>query len=89
MNGTSTFSYPVVIDGAVSAVTDVTGHYVIPNRSLPVGFSPAPVYASDDSTYLGNFAITSTIVLELDLDVVRSAQVSLTKDQVTRFDFRL
>jgi hypothetical protein len=89
VNGVSKYSYTVIVDGAVSAVTDSLGHYVIPNDLLPVGFYPAPLYGSDDSTFVGNYQITSYVTLEFYLGGHPSAGVSLTQDQVTRFDYNI
>jgi hypothetical protein len=82
-------SYTVVVDGAVTAVTDSLGHYSIPNDYLPVGFYPAPLYSNDNTTFLGNFSITPYVVLEFHLQIRRSAAVTLLQDQVTRFDYQI
>jgi hypothetical protein len=87
LNGVSRASYTVVVDRAVTAVTDSLGHYVIPDENLPVGFYPVPRYSSSDSQFYGNYRITPLVVLELYLDIHRGASLSLTKDQVTRHDF--
>jgi hypothetical protein len=87
LGGVSRVSYVVVIDGAVTAVTDSLGHYVIPDVRLPVGFYPVPRYSSTDSQFLGNYQITPFVSLELYLDIHRGTTVNLTKDQVTRRDF--
>ena len=87
LNGVSRASYAVVIDGAITTVTDSLGHYVIPDENLPVGFHPIPRYTSADSQFYGNYRITPLVVLELYLDIHRGASLSLTKDQVTRRDF--
>jgi hypothetical protein len=87
--GITKSSYTVVVDGAITAVTDSLGHYIITNDSLPVNFYPAPLYTNDDTKFLGNFQITPYIRLEFYLDIHRSANVSLIQDQVTRFDFRI
>ena len=87
LNGVHRASYTVVVDGAVSAVTDSLGHYVIPNMNLPIGFYPVPRYSPYDSQFTGNYSITSWIALELYLDIHRETSVSVTKDQITRYDF--
>jgi hypothetical protein len=87
LGGVSRTSYSVVVDGAVTAVTDSLGHYVIQNERLPVGFYPVPRYSSLDSHFLGNYRITPLVVLELYLDIHRGTSVTLTKDRVTRRDF--
>jgi hypothetical protein len=89
MNGISKGFYTVVINGAVTAVTDSLGHYSISNDLLPVGFYPAPLYASDGTRFLGNYRITPFVVLEFYLTVHRSVALTLIQDQVTRFDFRI
>jgi hypothetical protein len=89
LGGVSRASYIVVIDGAVTAVTDSLGHYVIPDVRLPVGFYPVPRYSATDSTFVGNYQITPLVHLELYLDIHRGTTLTLTKDQVTRRDFAI
>jgi hypothetical protein len=88
-NGVHKASHTVLVDGAVTAVTDSLGYYAIPDENLPIGFYPVPRYSSYDSQFMGNYSITSSITLELYLDVHRGTSVSVTKDQVTRYDFVL
>ena len=87
--GVSKGSYLVVVNGVVTTSTDSLGHYSIPNELLPIGFSPVPLYDDEGTTFLGNYVVSSFVVLELYLDVHRSAAMTLIKDQVTRFDFRI
>jgi len=87
LNGVSRASYSVVVDGAVTAVTDSLGYYMIPDESLPVGFYPVPRTIDLDPSSYGNYRITPLMSLELYLDVYRWTSVTLTKDQVTRHDF--
>jgi hypothetical protein len=82
-------SYTTVVNGNVAAVTDSLGHYTISNDLLPVGFYPAPLYSNDDTNFLGNFQVSSYIVLEFYLTSHRSASITLTPDQVTRLDYRI
>lgn len=82
MNGVSRSSYTVMVDGAVTAVTDSLGHYLIPDENLPVDFYPVP--RSD-----GNYRITSLVSIQLTLEIPRGTSLTLTKDQVTRFDFTI
>lgn len=89
MNGVHKSSYPVVVDGAITAVTDSLGYYVIPDENLPVGFYPVPRYSSYDSHFIGNYSITSSISLELYFDIHRGASVLVAKNLVTRYDFVL
>jgi hypothetical protein len=89
MGGVTKGSYTQVINGAVTAVTDSLGHYTIPKEALPVGFYPAPIYAANGITFTGNFQVSSFIILEFYLPVHRSTSVTLTKDQITRFDYRI
>ena len=89
MDGVLRSSYTQVINGAVTVVTDSLGHYSIPNELLPVGFYPAPQFSSNGSTFLGNFQVSSYVILEFYLSLHRSASVTLTQDQVTRFDYRI
>lgn len=87
LNGVSRASYTVVVDGAVTAVTDSLGHYVIPDENLPVGFYPVPRYSSLDPTFYGNYRITPLVALELYIGLHPGTSFSLNKDQVTRQDF--
>lgn len=87
VNGVSRSSYTIVVDGAITAVTDSVGHYAIPDENLPVGYYPVPLYSPYDSRFIGNHSIASSISLELYLDIHRGASVSVTKDRITRHDF--
>jgi hypothetical protein len=89
MGGVTKGSYSQVVNGAVTAVTDSLGHYVIPNGFLPIGFYPAPIYAGDGVTFIGNYQISPYVYLEFYLPVHRSASVTLTQNQITRFDYRI
>jgi len=89
LNGVVQSSFTQVINGAVTAVTDSLGHYSIPNELLPVGFYPAPLYSQNGSTFTGNFQVSSFVILEFYLPVHRSSAVTLTQDQLTRFDYRI
>jgi hypothetical protein len=87
LNGVHKASNTVIVDGAVTAVTDSLGHYIIPDQNLPIGFYPVPRYSSYDSEFMGNYSITSLVSLELYLDTHRGTSFSVTKDQITRYDF--
>ena len=89
MGGVTKGSYSQVVNGAVTAVTDSLGHYVIPNELLPIGFYPAPIYAGDGVSFIGNYQISPYVYLEFYLPVHRSALVTLAQDQITRFDYRI
>lgn len=82
-------TYTMIVNGAVSAVTDSLGHYVIPDDNLPVDFSPAPLYSSDGERFVGNYQITPYIVLDFNLDFLRRTSLTLKKDEITRFDLRI
>jgi hypothetical protein len=87
VNGVSRASYSVVVDGAVTAVTDSLGYYVIPEENLPIGFYPVPQTIVQDPSSYGSYRITPLVSLELYLGVHPWTSVTLTKDQVTRHDF--
>ena len=89
MDGVVRSSYTQVIDGTVTTVTDSLGHYVITNELLPIGFYPAPIYAGNGVTFIGNYQISPYVLLEFYLPVHRTASVTLTQDQLTRFDYRI
>jgi hypothetical protein len=89
VGGQTKMSYPVVVSGNVVTTTDTSGHYIIPNQYLPVGFYPVPLYSADSSSFLGNYQITPYVVLEFRLQTSRYGYVILTQDQITRFDFKL
>ena len=89
MDGIVKGSYIRAINGAVTVVTDSLGHYSIPNDLLPIGLYPVPLYAGDGDTFIGNYEISSYVVLEFYLPVHHSASVTLTQDQITRFDYRI
>ena len=87
--GVTKSSSTIVVEGAVTAVTDSLGHYVVYSGSFPIGFSPAPLYSSSDGTFLGNYEIATDIRLEFYLDPHRSAYLTMTPDQVTIFNYVL
>jgi hypothetical protein len=89
VGGQTKKSYPVVVSGNVTARTDTSGRYVIPDEYLPVDFYPVPLYSADSSSFLGNYRITPYVILEFQLQPSRYAYVMLTRDQITTFDFRL
>ncbi len=89
MNGAAKGTYSQVINGAVTTVTDSLGHYTVRNEFLPIGFYPAPVYTGNGVTFIGNYQISQYVILEFYLPLHRSASVSLTKDRITRFDYRI
>jgi hypothetical protein len=89
VDGKTQLSYPVVVSGNVVTSTDSTGHYVIPDKNLPVGFYPVPLYSADNSKFLGNWQITADIIVELRLQPSRYWSVVVTRDQITEFDIRL
>lgn len=89
VDGRTQLSYPVVVSGNVVAQTDTTGHYVIRDKYLPVGFYPVPLYSADNSTYLGNWQISADIVLGLRLQPTRYWSVVITENEITEFDIRL
>ena len=89
VNGVRKSAYTVIVNGAITAVTDSLGHYSIPDPSLAMDFYPAPLYGADGTKFLGNFQISTYVILEFYLDSHRSASVTMTKDQLTRFDCRI
>jgi hypothetical protein len=89
MDGVVKGAYTQIINGAVTAATDSLGHYIIPNELLPVEYYPVPIYAGDGQRFIGNYQVSSYIVLEFYLPYHRSATVPLTQDKITRFDYRI
>ena len=89
LGGVQRASFLDVIDGMVTAITDSLGHYIITNDFLPVGFYPAPIYAGDGYTFIGNYEVASDVALEFYLPTHRSVSVTLTQNQVTRLDYRI
>jgi hypothetical protein len=89
VDGEVKMTYPVTVSGAITARTDSMGHYVIPDINLPVGFYPVPLYGQGGTSFLGNHRISSYVVLEFYLEPRRVAGLSLTKDQITRYDLRV
>ena len=80
-------SYPSLVDGAVSAVTDSLGHYVIAGESFPVGFFPVPLYSNSTGAYVGNYQIAEDVRLEFYTDPHHSAILTMSQDVVTRFNY--
>jgi hypothetical protein len=89
VDGQTMMSYPVTVSGRITARTDSLGHYVISDENLPVGFYPVPLYTPDGTSYLGNYRISSYVLLEFQLEPRRVAGVSLVRDRVTRYDLKV
>ncbi len=88
-DGVQKNSYTSIVNGNVTATTDSLGHYMISDDFLPVGYYPAPLYNNDDTNFLGNYQISSYVVLEFYLPTHRATSVTLTPDQVTRLDYTI
>ena len=89
VDGETRKTYFVTVSGAVTARTDSMGRYVISDDNLPIGFSPVPLYSSNDNRYLGNYMISSYVVLEFLLEPRRIVGFTLTKDRITRCDLKV
>jgi hypothetical protein len=89
LDGVSKGAYTQLVNSSVTTTTDSLGHYAIPDEFLPVGFYPVPVYAGDGVRFIGNYQISSFIVLEFYLPTHKSAAVTVTQDKITRFDYRI
>lgn len=88
VRGETKYSYPVTVTGAITAVTDGSGHYAIPSENLPVGFYPVPLYSSDSTIYYGNYQIVPYVGINFVVSSqVRSVYASLTKDRITQIDY--
>ena len=80
-------SYSVTVDKTITALSDSLGVYSIPDKFLPVGFYPVPLYNADSSKYYGQYQIGSEVGLEFITPVrTKSAYVSLTKGYVSQVD---
>ncbi len=80
-------SYPVTVNGTVTAVSDSLGAYVIPDKFLPVGFYPVPTYSSDSSKYYGQYQVAGNVGLDFVTPIrTKTAFVTLTKGFVSQVD---
>jgi hypothetical protein len=77
-------SYPVLVEGTLSARTDSSGCFTLSNRHLPMGFSPVPLFSQDSTVYYGIYCVGSTVVLELVAPSrIHPVAVRPAKDRVT------
>jgi len=76
-------SYPVIVDGNVTAVTDTAGHYTIGNTNLPIG-SVVPYL--NGTTFLGWYRIDPSVFLEVQApSLSRTYHIALEVNVITEF----
>ncbi|MGB2869570.1 MAG: FlgD immunoglobulin-like domain containing protein [Bacteroidota bacterium] len=81
-------SYPVVVSGRKATATDALGQYQVNNEQLPVDFGPFSVYR--DTTFLGNFVVTSYVTLEFKVPQGSIWRYpTLDKDAITYVDVKI
>jgi hypothetical protein len=91
VDGQSRKSYPVTVNGTVTARTDSTGFFRIADEHLPVGFYPVPVYSSDGTRYMGSHRIGEGVGLQLVLENLppRNVFVMLARGVPSRVELSL
>lgn len=76
-------SYPFIVDGNVTAVTDTAGFYTIGNINLPIG-SIVPYY--NGTTFLGWYRIDPSVFLEVQApSLSRTYHIALDVNVITEF----
>ncbi|MBM4167879.1 MAG: hypothetical protein FJ215_01775 [Ignavibacteria bacterium] len=87
VNGQPRYSYPVLVTNTVTARTNAEGLFVIPDRRLPIGYEPVPVYGSNNSFFYGNHRVGTRVFLGFLLGGrTRVLSVHPSKNRATRFD---
>lgn len=82
-------SYVDVVNGNVTAMTNASGVFTIPDVHLPVGYSPAPFYNSSGA-FVGNYRIQNQVYLECNVGgVTYGYTVRLSKGILTRIAMRV
>ena len=77
LDGAEIFSYPILIDSALTTFTDNTGRFAIEDVHFPIGVT-VPRF-STDGKFLGNFLVFDTVQLIFELSqrrIVREVTVS-------------
>jgi len=76
-------SYPFIVDGNITAVTDTAGHYSIGNINLPIG-SVVPYF--NGTTFLGWYRIDPSVFLEVQAPSLnRTYHIALDVNVITEF----
>jgi hypothetical protein len=89
VGGNLRHSYVELVNGRVTAQTDVNGVFVIPDVHLPVGYSPAPSY-NNQGTFTGNYRILNWVYLEFNVGgIVYTYSVPLIAGRVSRVPVRI
>ncbi|MBI4417984.1 MAG: hypothetical protein HY563_04350 [Ignavibacteriales bacterium] len=89
VDGAVRHSYPVLVDGHVTATTDANGVFSISDDSLPVGYYPVPLYTGTDA-FVGNYRINNVVYLELTIGTTTHRfGIILRMNEVTRLAVRV
>ncbi len=75
--GRIVFSYEQLVTSGQVALTDAYGRYTIPALNLPFDSTSVPYFSTTDSSYVGNFQISTDVVLTYQYGP-RLRQVELT-----------
>ncbi|MEX0602518.1 MAG: hypothetical protein WD295_04195 [Bacteroidota bacterium] len=88
-DGDVQLSYPVLIFGTVTAVTDQHGSYRIGPEHLPMAYFPFPVFGTDDDTFYGYYEIEPFVDLQFVTDerIGWMVRLEVKKDRLTRGDY--
>jgi hypothetical protein len=84
VGGAISASYPVLVEGTLTARSDSTGSFTLWDRHLPIGFSPVPLYSQDSSVFYGTYRVAGTVILDLITpSKIHTIGVRPTRDLVT------
>lgn len=86
VNGNVRKSVPVIVDGTITAFTDAAGFFVIPNKRLPIGFYPVPIYNHDTTFFYGNHVIAEDcdLIAYTRSSTYQEAYVKLVKNKIAQ-----
>jgi hypothetical protein len=83
VDGELRHSYAELVNGRITATTDINGIFAIPDVNLPVGFSPAPLFSG--SSFTGNYRVLNWVYLEFDIaGIIYTYSVPLETDRISR-----
>lgn len=89
VGGTIRHSYLDVVNGNITAVTNASGAFTIPDVNLPIGYSPTPFYNASGA-FVGNYRIRDQVYLECSVGgVTYGYPVRVSEGVVTRIAMRV
>ena len=77
-------SYPVLVEGTLTARSDSSGAFTLWDHQLPMGFSPVPLYSWDSTVFYGTYSVAEVVILDLVTpSKIHSIAVRPSRDRVT------